>query len=194
MLSWSHKRPEEAQKGRENRGYRRQGPGGGCWRLGSRMGCKGACGEKKMFETLTSEGQERQKYTDTSESEKQKGIRDLGGPARPRKPTVELGPELTVPLCKTSPSGHRQRNTDEKGRKAGQARAGRGQPPSRLTRSLQSCSLLLNGCSIHLSFCPEQRKYKMKGWLQMPLAIFFNNDCEESLLLEYFFQRDFSKT
>ena len=147
-----------------------------------------------MFETLMSEGQERQEYTDTSKSEKQKGIRDLKGPARPRKPTVELGPELMVPLCKASPSGHRQRNTDEKGRKAGQARAGRGQLPSLLTHSLQSCSLLLNGCSSHLSFCPEQRKDKVKGWLQMPLAIFFNNDCEESLLLEYSFQREFSKT
>lgn len=107
MSSWSHKRPEEAQKGRESRGYRLQGLGGGCWKLGSHMGCKGACGEKNVFETLTSEVHERKKYTGISKSEKQKGIVDLGVPAGPRKSTVELGPELTVPLCKTSPSGCR---------------------------------------------------------------------------------------
>lgn len=98
-----------------------------------------------MFETLTSEVHERRKYTDTSESEKQKGIVDLGGPAGPRNSTVELGPELTVPLCKTSASSHGRRNTDEKGRKAGQARAGQRSAALRLTYNPQSCSLLLNG-------------------------------------------------
>lgn len=98
MSSWSHKRPEEAQKGRESRGYRLQGLGGGCWKLGSHTGCKGACGEKNVFETLTSEVHERQKYTGISKSEKQKGIVDLGVPAGPRKSTVELGPELMVPF------------------------------------------------------------------------------------------------
>ena len=39
-------RAQKAQKGRENRRYRLKGPHR-CWRLGSHMGCRGACRERE---------------------------------------------------------------------------------------------------------------------------------------------------
>lgn len=52
MMNRYHRRPEGAQNSRESRGYRLQGLDRGCWLLGLHMGCKGACGEKKVVGTL----------------------------------------------------------------------------------------------------------------------------------------------